>query len=218
MNGRAPLAASLKASPEHLAIVRDAMFGVVNQGGTAGSARLQIPGVALAAKTGTAQVRRITMAERGSGVLNNRQLPFKLRDHALFVCFAPADKPKYAAGIVLEHNGHLIRNLDTPLIARDIMTYMFDREAALKSLAEGEPTWGGDITQRAAAQSAAYRAAANAPTPGVGAATETSDTAPTAAPAVEAATAAQNATAEALGAATASGNGIAQVGSTESQD
>ncbi|MGY4398381.1 penicillin-binding protein 2 [Sphingomonas sp. UYAg733] len=216
--GRAPLAAPLKVSPEHLAIVRDAMFGVVNQGGTAGSARLQIPGVALAAKTGTAQVRRITMAERGSGVLNNRQLPFKLRDHALFVCFAPADKPKYAAGVVLEHNGHLIRNLDTPLIARDIMTYMFDREAALKSLAEGEPTWGGDITQRAAAQSAAYRAAANAPAPGVGAATETSATAPTAAPAVEAATAAQNATAEALGAATASGNGIAQVGSTESQE
>ncbi|MGH6613104.1 penicillin-binding protein 2 [Sphingomonas sp.] len=218
MNGRAPLAAPLEASAEHLAIVRDAMFGVVNQGGTAGSARLQVPGITLAAKTGTAQVRRITMAERGSGVLNNRQLPFKLRDHALFVCFAPADKPKYAAGIVLEHNGHLIRNLDTPLIARDIMTYMFDRDRALASLAEGEPTWGGDIATRGAAQAAAYRAAANAPAPGAGAATETNATQPTAAPAVEAATAAQNATAEALGAATASGNGIAQVGSTESQE
>ncbi|MGJ3629897.1 penicillin-binding transpeptidase domain-containing protein [Sphingomonas sp. MMS24-JH45] len=81
-----------------------------------------MPGVGLAAKTGTAQVRRITMAERRTGVLGNAQLPFKLRDHALFVCFAPYDNPKYAAAIVLEHNGHTVRNLDTPLIGRDIMT------------------------------------------------------------------------------------------------
>jgi penicillin-binding protein 2 len=120
-----------------------------------------VPGVLLAAKTGTAQVRRITMAERASGVLKNGQLPFKLRDHAHFVCFAPADNPRYAAGIALEHNGHTVRNLDTPLVGRDIMTYLFDRERALKSLAEVEPTWGGDIRTRMAAQSAAYEAAHN---------------------------------------------------------
>ncbi|MCP4637724.1 MAG: penicillin-binding protein 2, partial [Methyloversatilis sp.] len=116
-------------------------------------------------KTGTAQVRRITMAERASGVLKNASLPFKLRDHALLVCFAPADNPKYAAGIVLEHNGHTIRNLDTPMIGRDIMTFLFDRKRAMDSLHAEEPTWGGDYRTRMAAQSAAFKAAQSAPPP-----------------------------------------------------
>ena len=155
----------LAATPEQLAIVRDAMFGVVNSGGTGGAARIQVPGITLGAKTGTAQVRRITMAERRSGVLKNASLPFKLRDHALFVCFAPVENPKYAAAIVLEHNGHTVRNLDTPLIGRDIMTFLFDRDRAIKSLHEVEPTWGGDYRTRAAAQAEAFKAAQNAPPP-----------------------------------------------------
>ncbi|AJP71394.1 penicillin-binding protein 2 [Sphingomonas hengshuiensis] len=158
-------AAALGSTPEQLAIIRDAMFGVVNSGGTGGASRIQVPGVTLAAKTGTAQVRRITMAERRSGVLGNASLPFKLRDHALFVCFAPADNPKYAAGIVLEHNGHTVRNLDTPMIGRDIMTFLFDRDRAIKSLREVEPTWGGDYNQRAEAQAKAFKAAQAAPPP-----------------------------------------------------
>lgn len=157
--------AALPVSPEDLAIVRDAMYGVVNAGGTGGAARMYVPGVAIAAKTGTAQVRRITMAERRTGVLKNASLPFKMRDHALFVCFAPHDNPRYAAAIVLEHNGHTIRNLDTPLIGRDIMTYLFDRDLAMKTLAEVEPTWGGDYTTRLAAQGAAFRAAQATPPP-----------------------------------------------------
>jgi len=144
-------AAALPVSAEHLSRVREAMAGVVNGGGTGGAARMQIPGVTLAAKTGTAQVRRITMAERGSGVLGNAALPFKLRDHALFVCFAPAESPRYAAAIVLEHNGHTVRNLDTPLTGRDIMTYLFDPDLAMKNLAEVEESWGGDIATRMAA-------------------------------------------------------------------
>jgi penicillin-binding protein 2 len=210
MRGPTPNPQPLPYSAEHLAVVREAMFGVVNQGGTGGRARMLVPGVALAAKTGTAQVRRITMSERAGGVLKNSQLPFKMRDHALFVCFAPADKPKYAMAVVLEHNGHTVANLDTPLTGRDIMTYMFDRERALTSLAEVEPTWGGDIATRAAAEAAAYRAAATAPPPAVGLATEQNASAPTDAPAVEAATAAANATAEAQAHDTATGNGVAQ--------
>jgi penicillin-binding protein 2 len=208
-------AAPLDVAPEHLDIVRDAMFAVVNDGGTGGASRLQIPGMTISGKTGTAQVRRITMAERRSGVLNNAQLPFKMRDHALFICFAPSDKPRYAAAIVLEHNAHLIRNLDTPMIGRDILTYLLDRERAVKSLEEVEPTWGGDIKTRMTAQNAAYREAANAPPPTVGAATEINATAPTDAPAVEAATSAADATAEALANATRAGAGVAETGSTE---
>lgn len=159
LDGPAPVAPPLGTSAEHLAIVRDGMFAVVNDGGTGGAARLQIAGVSLAAKTGTAQVRRITMTERRSGVLKNAALPFKLRDHALFICFAPADNPRYAAAVVLEHNGHTVRNLDTPMIGRDIITYLFDRERAMASLAEVEPTWGGDYRTRMAADARTFEAA-----------------------------------------------------------
>lgn len=157
--GAAPEAPSLGIDPDHLAIVRNAMSGVVNAGGTGGAARMAVPGVLLAGKTGTAQVRRITMAERVHGVLNNAALPFKLRDHALFVGFAPADAPRYALGIVLEHNGHVNRDLDTPGIARDIMTYLFDRDRATASLTALEARWGGDIRTRMARQMAEWRAA-----------------------------------------------------------
>lgn len=208
-------AAPLAVSPAHLQFVRGAMYGVVNEGGTGGAARMLVPGVTLAAKTGTAQVRRITMAERGVGVLKNAALPFKLRDHALFVCFAPADAPRYAAAVVLEHGGHTVRNLDTPLIGRDIMTYLFDRDRALASLAEAEPTWGGDIKTRMAAEAAAYRAAAGAPPLAVGAQTELNATAPTDALAVRAASAADLANAEALANSAAPGNTVAEDGSTE---
>lgn len=159
LDGAAHDAPALPFLPENLAIIRDAMFGVVNQGGTGGASRLLVPGMTLAAKTGTAQVRRITMAERRSGVLNNAQLPFKLRDHALFICFAPVENPRYAAAVVLEHNGHTVRNLDSPMIGRDIITYLLDRDLALKSLAAVEPTWGGDYRTRMAAQTEAFKLA-----------------------------------------------------------
>ncbi|MBY0306707.1 MAG: penicillin-binding protein 2 [Sphingomonas sp.] len=211
-----PPAPTLGIDPAHLARVRDAMYGVVNEGGTGGAARLLVPGVAIAAKTGTAQVRRITMAERASGVLKNGQLPFKLRDHALFVCFAPADKPRYAAAIVLEHNGHTVRNLDTPMIGRDIMTYLFDRDRAVAALAEVEPSWGGDIRTRMAASAEEYRLAAGGAPSAVAAATEANATAATEAPAVTAAAAASTANAAIVG--NTSGGGIAAEGSTESPE
>lgn len=206
-------APTLPFQSEHLQIAREAMWAVVNGGGTGGAARLQIPGMTLAAKTGTAQVRRITMAERRSGVLKNGQLPFKLRDHALFVCFAPAENPRYAAGVVLEHNGHTVRNLDTPMIGRDIMTYLLDRDRALASLAEVEPTWGGDIRTRMAAQQDAYRAA-HTPAPAA-AATKTDAVVPSDAPAVEAATDLANQVQERLATDGPTGNTLAEDGTTE---
>jgi penicillin-binding protein 2 len=82
------------------------MFQVVNgQTGSARRSALDIEGVQMAGKTGTAQVRRITMSERQTGVLKNEELPWKYRDHALFVSFAPADNPRYACAVVVEHGG-----------------------------------------------------------------------------------------------------------------
>jgi penicillin-binding protein 2 len=159
MDGPHEPAPSLGIDPEHIKTVRQCMWAVINGGGTGGKARLPIPGIELAGKTGTAQVRAITAAERSSGVLKNASLPFKLRDHALFVCFAPWDNPRYAASIVLEHHGHVNPVTDVAPTARDIMTFLFDRDLALKSLAEAEPTWGGDYRARQAEQARAYQAA-----------------------------------------------------------
>ena len=205
-------APALPFQSEQLQLVRESMWAVVNGGGTGVAARLQVPGMSIAAKTGTAQVRRITMAERRVGVLKNASLPFKLRDHALFVCFAPYENPRYAAGIVLEHNGHTVRNLDTPMIGRDIMTYLLDRDRALATLAEVEPTWGGDIRTRMAAEAVAYRAA-HAPAPAA-AATKTDAVVPTDAPAVEAATDLANRTQETL----AADDTPAEEGTTENSE
>ncbi|NJO35706.1 MAG: hypothetical protein HC869_24125 [Rhodospirillales bacterium] len=91
---------------EHLAVVREGMRRVSNDpGGTAYRVRIPEPGMEMAGKTGTAQVRRITLAERLTGVKKNEDLPWEKRDHALFVCFAPVGAPQYALSVVVEHGG-----------------------------------------------------------------------------------------------------------------
>ena len=91
---------------QHLAIVRRALAAVTgSRRGTAWNARIQEAGLEMAGKTGTSQVRRISQLERRLGVRKNEQLPRAQRDHALFVGYAPADKPRYAAAVVVEHGG-----------------------------------------------------------------------------------------------------------------
>jgi penicillin-binding protein 2 len=91
---------------DQMRIVQDGMNRVTNEvGGTAYGARIQEPGMAMAGKTGTAQVRRITLAERLKGVKKNEDLPWEQRDHALFVGFAPVGAPRYAVAVVVEHGG-----------------------------------------------------------------------------------------------------------------
>ncbi len=211
--GQARPAPPLPVEPAHLKVVREGMWKVVNGGGTGGAARLTIPGVEIAAKTGTAQVRRITMAERATGVLKNAALPFKMRDHALFICFAPADNPRYAAGIVLEHGGHTERSLDTPGIGRDVMTWLLDRERAVQALAAVEPTWGGDIPTRMAAKAAAYKAARMPPA--AAAATKTDAAVPSDSDAVAKAAASASHTQENLATDGPQGNTVAEDGTTE---
>ena len=88
--GPAPVFESLGIPPEHLKVIHEAMDAVSNhRRGTAYRARIEEEGWELAGKTGTSQVRRITLAERRAGVTKNEQLPWRRRDHALFVCFAP---------------------------------------------------------------------------------------------------------------------------------
>ncbi|HEY1433282.1 MAG TPA: penicillin-binding transpeptidase domain-containing protein, partial [Stellaceae bacterium] len=84
----------------------DGMNAVVNeQGGTAYSARIQQPGFAMGGKSGTSQVRHISDYERMRGMRKVRQIPWKQRDHALFVAFAPVGAPRYVCATVVEHGG-----------------------------------------------------------------------------------------------------------------
>ena len=147
------------ATPEHLVVIREAMNAVVNGGGTGGAARMSIPDVLIAGKTGTAQVRRITMSERAGGVRGNSSLAFKLRDHALFQGFAPYDNPRYAVACIIEHGGHMIRNEDAPMIASDTLSYLFDPKKAMEKLETLEKGWGGTPTERQARAMAAFRLA-----------------------------------------------------------
>ncbi len=90
----------------HLRFVRRSMSRVVNEGGgTAYGGRIRKAEYAMAGKTGTSQVRSISLAERESGILKNNQLPWHQRDHALFIGYAPEENPVYAVSVVLEHGG-----------------------------------------------------------------------------------------------------------------
>lgn len=146
----------LNINPEHLAFVRNAL-AQVTVSGTAAAAQIRgIEGVKMAGKTGTAQVRRISMAERRSGVRSNAQLPWKFRDHALFISFAPTDNPRYACAVVLEHGGW---GASAAPIARDVLTYLFDKEKAMTALLKLETDWGGDIKTRMDRKTQAWKAA-----------------------------------------------------------
>jgi penicillin-binding protein 2 len=86
--------------------MRRAMFDVVNdRRGTGYGSRIIDDAMRMSGKTGTAQVRNISAAERARGVTRNQDLPWERRDHALFVNFAPHDNPKYAVAVVVEHGG-----------------------------------------------------------------------------------------------------------------
>ena len=154
-----PEPAPVGVAEQHLVTIRDAMSAVVNGGGTGGAARMSIPGVLMAGKTGTAQVRRITMSERAGGVRGNASLPFKLRDHALFQGFAPFDNPRYAIACIIEHGGHTNRVEDAPMIASDTMSFLFDQAKAIEKLETLEKGWGGPPAERMARQMAAFRLA-----------------------------------------------------------
>ena len=148
---RKPIPA-LDVDPEHLEFVRKAMGSVVNDHGTAVGSKLPLDGILMAGKTGTAQVFRL--GERG------HQSNWALRDHALFIAFAPVDKPRYAIGCIIEHGG-FGASAAAPIV-RDSMTYLFDKQKAFAALAPLEEQWGGTLAERNARQLADFKSASRA--------------------------------------------------------
>lgn len=88
---------NIDLKPDYFRLVKEGFWAVVNEPrGTGAAARLYE--VKVAGKTGTSQV--VKMNERKSAIA------YKYRDHALFVAFAPYDKPEIAVAVVVEHGEH----------------------------------------------------------------------------------------------------------------
>lgn len=137
---------SIGVSEKAIAVAQGGMNGVSNEiGGTAYRARIPDPGMELAGKTGTAQVRRISRAERLTGVVKNEALEWRQRDHALFVCFAPVHAPRYALSVVIEHGGS--GSGAAAPVGRDIMREVLIRNPVRPQAAT--PPSGGPRTTRA---------------------------------------------------------------------
>ncbi len=147
------LGPALPFTPEQLAVTHEGMFRVVNGSGTAGASRIDIGGIKMAGKTGTAQVRKLI----SRGAVSD----WKARDHSLFICYAPTDAPRYAMSVVVEHGG-FGASAAAP-IAKDVMTYLFDPATALKTLTALETEWGGNAIERMSRRYGNYDIA----TPGV---------------------------------------------------
>ena len=126
---------SIGVSPAHLAIVKQGMNEVTNNPrGTAYRARIDEPEFAMAGKTGSAQVRRISKKERETRVLKNEERPWEERDHALFVAYAPVEMSRYAIAVVVEHGGG--GSVVAAPIARDILREAQRRDPIGRSQSE----------------------------------------------------------------------------------
>jgi len=146
---------SMNFHGDHVQVIQNAMSDVVNGPGTAGRAKLPIPDVLLAGKTGTAQVVSLSRGSGKGGI-------WKYRDHGLFIAFAPFDKPRYACAVVIEHGGG--SGAAYP-IARDVMTFLFDPVKAMDVLRDFEKQWGGTAQERLNKRYASYAAAAGIQVP-----------------------------------------------------
>ena len=113
-----PEFAPLNISKSVLRVVKKGMEDVmIGRLGTA--RRYDLDDYGIAGKTGTVQVKRITKEQREAGIIDNIDRPWKERDHALFVAYAPRKNPRYAAVVVVEHGGSG-SSMAAP-IARDIL-------------------------------------------------------------------------------------------------
>jgi penicillin-binding protein 2 len=123
---------SVPVSPENLAIVRDALTGVVEEPHGTGS-RARVPGMRVAGKTGTAQVVHLQHTED----LEDDQVPIKYRDHAWFIAFAPADAPQIVVAVINEHGGH--GGSAAAPIAQRVLARWAEKHLPAAQVAEAKP-------------------------------------------------------------------------------
>ena len=101
------------------------MFKVVNERkGTANKSKAKK--FNYSGKTGTSQVKKITLEERESEDFRNTEIEWKNRDHALFVGYMPSKNPKYSISIVIEHGGSGASTAAP--IAKDIFNFINEKQ------------------------------------------------------------------------------------------
>ena len=120
----------LGLKPEHLKVIKDALVGV-NKEGTSARVFADAPYVS-AGKTGTAQVIAIKQNEK----YVESRVAERHRDHALFIAYAPADKPTIALAVVAENSGFGARAAAP--IARQVLDYYLLGKVPKKPAPSGE--------------------------------------------------------------------------------
>jgi penicillin-binding protein 2 len=141
--------------PETYKLVKEGLFGVVNEPhGTGGMARLSE--VKVAGKTGSSQVVKLRTAKKGEAI------PYKYRDHALFVAFAPYEKPEIAVAVIVEHGEH--GGSAAAPIAGKVMRAYFEGKGVIK-----KPVPKRTEAEQAEGQQPAATGAAAPAAPGAGA-------------------------------------------------
>ena len=106
---------------KEIKIIKEAMFKVVNEKkGTANKHKSN--NFLFSGKTGTSQVKKITLAERESDDFRNIEIAWKNRDHALFVGYVPSDNPKFSISVIIEHGGSGASTAAP--IAKDVFEFM----------------------------------------------------------------------------------------------
>jgi penicillin-binding protein 2 len=123
----------LPFSQEHLEIVRAGMAAVANDptGGAFRQSQLGLGDVKMAGKTGTAQVRQYAAGASRS----NQGIAWKLKDHNLFIAFAPYDNPRYALSVIIEHGGQFGSSAAAPR-AREVMRVALLKDPEIRARIE----------------------------------------------------------------------------------
>lgn len=112
---------------KYLALIREGMVEVIQ--GARGTARVaRIEGINMGGKTGSAQVVRLDQYKH----LQEEDIPYKYRDHALFICFAPAEDPEIAVTVIVEHGLH--GGSSAAPVAREIMQKYFANRIAVDKI------------------------------------------------------------------------------------
>ena len=106
--------------------IRDRFASTNEVRGTSYRSRIDDPKYQFAGKTGTAQVKRISKRERELD-LKLEQIPYKNRDHALYVAYGPYKNPRYAVSIIVEHGGS--GSKAAAPIAKKLFKLIIDRNA-----------------------------------------------------------------------------------------
>ena len=113
----------LTGQGRNLQLVRKGLIEAVNgRHGTGRRARLKDLGITVGGKTGTAQVVRLKQYRH----LKEKDIPYKYRDHAWFTCFAPAENPKIAVTVLVEHGLH--GGSGAAPVAKDVLEAYFRKQ------------------------------------------------------------------------------------------